>query len=149
MSWLTGFIHRLKDRFAIRRKRFLYAIAVVLLLLLFFYWRWLPDPLFNDPASTVILDRSGQLLGAKISSDQQWRFPECDKVPEKFRQAIVQYEDQYFWFHPGFNPVALIRAAYLNFSHHRIVSGGSTITMQVIRLARENRERTYLEKIRE
>jgi len=128
------------------RRFLLYALLFLLATL---FWFSLPRPLFSDPYSTVLLDRDGNLLGAKISADQQWRFPECEQVPEKFRLAIIHYEDRYFYFHPAFNPFALFRAAYLNIRHRRIVSGGSTITMQVIRLARKNRDRTFLEKFRE
>ena len=130
------------------RVRHVIVYALVLLMLLLF-WFSLPRHLFNDPLSTVLLDRNGNLLGAKISADQQWRFPESDSVPEKFRLALINYEDRYFRYHPGFNPVALARAAWLNIRHGKIVSGGSTITMQVIRLMRKNRERTYFEKFRE
>jgi penicillin-binding protein 1C len=129
------------------RRRYLWYLP--LLLVFFLFWFSLPKNLFTDPASTVLLDRSGQLLGAKISADQQWRFPECDTVPDKFRQAILSYEDKYFSFHPGFNPVAIFRALYLNLKQGKIVAGGSTITMQVIRLSRKNHQRTYFEKIRE
>jgi penicillin-binding protein 1C len=115
--------------------------------LTFLLYYALPHPLFSDPASTLLLDRKGNLLGAKIAADQQWRFPESEKVPEKFCQAIIHYEDRWFRFHPGFNPVALFRAAKLNIAAGRIVSGGSTITMQVIRLARKNRPRTVPEKL--
>ena len=86
-------------------------------------------------------------MGAKISADQQWRFPESDTVPGKFKIAITQYEDRYFRYHPGFNPAAIVRAAWLNIRNRRIVSGGSTISMQVIRLMRKNRSRTFTEKI--
>jgi penicillin-binding protein 1C len=120
---------------------------LLLFFVIFLVWIILPRPLFNDPLSTVLLDRDNNLLGAKIASDQQWRFPECEQVPEKFRLAIIHYEDRWFRFHPGFNPVALLRAARLNISKGRIVSGGSTITMQVVRLARKNRHRTIPEKI--
>jgi len=88
-----------------------------------------------------------RLLGARLSTDQQWRFPESGEVPEKFSKAIICYEDQWFHYHPGFNPVSMIRAMILNFRHHKIISGGSTISMQVIRLARQNKERTYFEKV--
>ena len=125
---------------------FLYAFTLMLAVL---FWFSLPRPLFRDPLSTVLLDRSGNLLGAKISADQQWRFPESEKIPEKFILAITHYEDRYFRYHPGFNPMSLLRAAFLNLKHGRIVSGGSTISMQVIRLVRKNRKRTYLEKLRE
>ncbi len=127
----------------------LFLLYVLLLLVAILFWFSLPQPLFRDPLSTVLYDRSGNLLGAKISADQQWRFPESEKVPEKFRQAIIYCEDRYFAYHPGFDPIALFRAAWLNLKHSKIVSGGSTISMQVIRLARKNKERTYLEKFRE
>ena len=126
-----------------------YLIFFLWLLLMILFWFSLPKPLFREPLSTVLLDREGNLLGAKISADQQWRFPECEEVPEKFRLAITHYEDRFFFFHPGFNPAAIFRAAFLNLKNRRIVSGGSTITMQVIRLARKNRERTFPEKFRE
>lgn len=129
------------------KRKYLWIVAGFIILLLF--WFSLPDPLFKDPTSTVILDREMRLLGAKISGDQQWRFPESDSVPDNFSRAIICYEDQYFRYHPGFNPVSLARAIYLNVRRGKVVSGGSTITMQVIRLARKNRDRTYLEKVRE
>ncbi len=123
-----------------------FAPVILFYILLLIIW---PRHLFNDPASTVALDGEGRLLGARISADQQWRFPESTEVPEKFRKAILCYEDRWFRYHPGFNPVAMARAVYLNTKSGRIVSGGSTISMQVIRLARKNRDRTYVEKILE
>jgi penicillin-binding protein 1C len=107
----------------------------------------LPRVLFNDPCTTLLLDRDGTLLEAKIASDHQWRFPESEEIPEKFRQSVIHFEDRWFNFHPGFNPVALFRAAVMNFRAGKIVSGGSTLSMQVIRLARKNRPRTIGEKI--
>ncbi|MCX6267439.1 MAG: penicillin-binding protein 1C [Bacteroidetes bacterium] len=138
-------IHRVLKNRRIRR----YVACILLLFMALLFWFSLPRPLFQDPVSTVLLDRAGNLLGAKISADQQWRFPESVTVPEKFRLAITHYEDRFFRYHPGFNPAALFRAAYLNMKHGRIISGGSTISMQVIRLMRKNRERTYLEKFKE
>ena len=91
--------------------------------------------------------RDGTLLGARIASDGQWRFPGSAAVPDKFRKAIVTFEDRWFRFHPGINPVSLARAFSQNIKKRRIVSGGSTITMQVARLSRGNRKRTYPEKI--
>jgi penicillin-binding protein 1C len=70
-------------------------------------------------------------------------------VPERFYQVLVQYEDRRFYFHRGVDPLALARALIRNIRHGRIVSGGSTLTMQVIRLSRKGRSRTVLEKIRE
>jgi penicillin-binding protein 1C len=130
---------------ACRKARWAYPFILLLLVVLYY-----PNgPVFHDPASTVLLDKEGQLLGAKIAPDQQWRFPERTGVPEKFLKAIIHYEDRYFYWHPGFNPVALARAAYLNLRSGKIVSGASTLSMQVIRLARKNKKRTVLEKGKE
>ena len=86
------------------------------------------------------------MLGARIADDQQWRFPPCDTVPQRYATALVQFEDRAFWWHPGVNPVALVRAAVDNVRSGHVVSGGSTITMQVIRLSRQ-KERTIWQKI--
>ncbi len=113
------------------------------------FWRCLPTPLFSEPVSSVMLARDGELLAAHIADDGQWRFPPAGEVPQKFRQAIITFEDKRFESHPGFDPLAFARALYLNIKQQRIVSGGSTLTMQVIRLARQNPPRTIVEKLRE
>ena len=74
-------------------------------------------------------------------------FPGFDKVPEKFEKALLTFEDRHFYLHPGINPVSVVRAMMLNIKAGKIVSGGSTITMQVARISRGNRPRTYSEKI--
>jgi len=119
------------------------------LLALAVYWFCLPRPLFEAPVSTVLEDRSGHLLGARIASDGQWRFPPLDSAPEKFAQAIIEFEDRRFYRHPGFDPLALLRALRQNLRAGAIVSGGSTLSMQVIRMARGNPPRTILRKISE
>lgn len=129
-----------------RRKIFRMLIILGLALLFLLFFLILPRPLFRDDTSTVLLDRQGLLLGAKISGDQQWRFPDRDSIPEKFKQAILHYEDRYFYYHPGINPLAITRAVYLNVKYHKIVSGGSTLSMQVIRLARKKKDRTLFQK---
>ena len=91
----------------------------------------------------------GSLLGARIADDGQWRFPGSEQVPEKFEKALLTFEDRYFRYHPGINPVSLVRALSRNIRAGEIVSGGSTITMQVARIYRENSRRTYLAKISE
>ena len=107
----------------------------------------LPKDLFQGTSyATVVTDRNGELLGARIAGDQQWRFPPCDTVPERFATALVQFEDRHFRWHPGVNPVSLLRAAADNLRAGHVVSGGSTLTMQVIRLSR-NRERTIGQKM--
>ncbi len=122
----------------------LFAAAALAMLLLF--WSCLPDPLFKDPFSTVLEDRRGELLGARIADDGQWRFPPLESVPEKYAQCLVSFEDRYFYYHHGVNPLALLRAFRQNVKAGRVVSGGSTITMQVIRLSRKGKPRTVPEK---
>ena len=106
----------------------------------------LPAPLFDDPVSSVLEARDGSLLGARIASDGQWRFPGRDSVPGKFQAAVLAAEDKRFRRHPGVDPLALARAAWANLRAGKVVSGGSTITMQVIRMSRGSRPRTYREK---
>jgi penicillin-binding protein 1C len=103
--------------------------------------------LFSDPYSTVIYDRDGYLLGGRVADDGQWRFPESDSVSGKFKTAIVYREDRYFYRHPGFNPVAIFKALVDNVKAGKVVRGGSTITMQVIRLSRHGKSRTIREKL--
>lgn len=107
----------------------------------------LPSPLFQDPISMVLEDRNGELLGAQIAKDGQWRFPNSDTLPENFAAALVEFEDNRFYYHPGIDPVGIARAFVQNFKNGSIVSGGSTITMQVIRMARKGQARTIREKL--
>ena len=104
-------------------------------------------PRFGDPLSTVVEARDGTLLGARIADDGQWRFPGTSNIPEKFEKSILAFEDRYFYYHPGINPVAILRAVLGNIRAGRIVSGGSTITMQVARISRREKSRTYSGKI--
>jgi penicillin-binding protein 1C len=92
-------------------------------------------------------DRSGELLGARVAADGQWRFPPGGDINPKFAAAIIEFEDRRFRYHPGIDPVAVCRAAVQNIRSGKIVSGGSTITMQTIRLMRGNKKRTFGEKI--
>lgn len=103
-------------------------------------------PLFNDDVSKVVYDRDGQLLGASIASDGQWRFPASIDVPRKFAQAVLLYEDHRYFFHRGIDLIAVGRAIYLNVKHGKIISGASTITMQVSRMSRKNKPRNFLQK---
>ena len=119
----------------------------VIIALLAAYYFCLPKDLFKGTSySTVVTDRNGELLGARIASDGQWRFPPSDTVPEKFRTALIEFEDRWFAYHPGVNPVSIARAAAGNIKAGHVTSGGSTITMQVIRMSR-GRERNIGQKI--
>lgn len=99
--------------------------------------------------STVIYATDGQLLGAKIADDEQWRFPLPDSVPYKFKQCLLQFEDRHFYQHPGVNPFAIVRAARQDIAAGKIVSGGSTLTMQLVRLCRKQNDRSLWTKIQE
>ena len=122
-------------------------LSVLLGMVLLGWLFCLPRDLFRGvPYSTVVTDRSGQLLGARIASDGQWRFPPCDTVPDRYAKALIQFEDRHFYYHPGVNPIALLRAFAGNLKAGHVTSGGSTITMQVIRMSRQ-RERTLSQKI--
>lgn len=112
---------------------------------------WIPKPLISKPYSTLLYttETSGRevLLGARIASDGQWRFPSGSEVPGKFAICLTQYEDKRFWYHPGIDPFALMRAVQLNLTQSRVVSGGSTLTMQLARIARGNQSRTVGQKV--
>lgn len=108
-----------------------------------------PIPRFGAPLSTVVDARDGSLLGARIAGDGQWRFPPGETVPEKFEKALLNSEDRFFYYHPGINPFSIVKALIRNIKAGRIVSGGSTITMQVARMAGDKMERTLPAKVSE
>ena len=108
----------------VRRPIIILAAAILIAYLL-----CLPRDIFKGTTySTVVEDRNGELLGARIAADGQWRFPPSDKVPEKFKDAIIEFEDRWFPYHPGVNPVSIVRAAIGNIKAGKVTSGGSTIT---------------------
>lgn len=110
-----------------------------------FYFSF-PNPLFSSPYSTIIEDKNGLLLSATIASDGQWRFPESKVVPEKFKQCLIHFEDEYFYYHPGVNPVSIGRALWQNTSRQKRISGGSTLSMQTIRIAGKGKRRNVFQK---
>ena len=117
--------------------------------MLIFYVFCLPKKLFTKTTSTVITSANNELLGALIAADGQWRFPHNHSVPQKFKTCLIQFEDEHFYKHPGFNPVSILKAFKQNLKAGSVKRGGSTITQQVIRLSRDNRSRTYIEKLKE
>lgn len=121
--------------------------GVALLLGLIWYIVALPDRLFLEPYSRVLEASDGRLLSASIADDGQWRFPQPDSVPFRFRQALITFEDKRFESHFGVDVRSMLRAVQQNISAGKIVSGGSTISMQVIRLSRKNQSRSIVEKV--
>ena len=107
----------------------------------------LPNDLFTDDYSTVVFDRNSRLLGAKLANDGQWRFQPSDSIPKRFKTAILAFEDKYFYSHPGMNPISIADALIDNIKAGKIVRGGSTISMQVLRMSRKGKERTIFQKL--
>lgn len=126
-------------------KKFVLITVPVLLALLYCFC--LPRELFPVPRSTVLTASDGTLMGARISSSGQWCFPPAKTVPDKFGKCIIRYEDRRFHFHRGVDPLAVARAVKDNLVRGRVVSGASTITMQVIRMSRPGKPRNLPEKI--
>ena len=122
---------------------------LVLAGLLLWFWLSLPKKLFNTPTSYVIEDANGNLLNATIASDGQWRFPYNKNVPQKFIDCITTFEDKRFFKHPGVDPVAMGRALIKDIRNRGAGQGGSTLTMQVIRLSKKDDRRSIWNKIKE
>jgi penicillin-binding protein 1C len=125
------------------------AIATLCLFLLFLLTDWLlpfaPQPSY----SKTIYDRHGRVLQSFLNSGQKWRLRlELAELNPKLEQAFLAKEDRYFYYHPGFNPGAILRATVQNTLYRRRTSGASTITMQVVRLLRPQ-ARTYTHKLLE
>ena len=106
----------------------------------------LPD---SGAASAVVTASDGTPLRAFASDKGVWRYPvTIGEVSPLYVQALLGYEDRWFWRHPGVNPVALLRASAQWTRSGRVVSGGSTLTMQVARIL-EPRQRSVLGKLRQ
>ena len=97
--------------------------------------------------STIITDRKGEVINAYLTRDQKWRMKtELEEISPLLRKTIIAKEDKYFYFHPGVNPFAILRAGFKNVFRMKRTSGASTITMQVAR-ALEPRKRNLISKI--
>lgn len=143
-SLAIGAERQVMKKFIIRYKVYIILFSLALAIV---YYFCLPDKLFDEPYSTVLEARDNNLLSASIAADGQWRFPELNEVPDKFAIALVAYEDKRFFNHPGVDILSMGRAMQQNIAEGKIVSGGSTIDMQVIRLHRKETGRTVLEKV--
>jgi penicillin-binding protein 1C len=123
------------------------SITIILLFLTWLFWPM--DSPFPENYSTLIYDCNGQLLRAFLADDEQLRFPpDTTSLPEKYLNALVTCEDRRFFSHPGIDPLALLNSFYTNIKMGKRIRGGSTIPMQIIRLANP-KKRTYLNKLLE
>ncbi len=130
-----------------RRKKTLSLMLTMSAGLLVFHFFPLPLHFNNKPQAQLLLAENGELLAARIAADQQWRLKLNRALPEKYLKALLLFEDRYFYQHPGINPAALLRAAWSNHRAEKIVSGGSTLSMQTARLLRNDPPRTYTNKL--
>ncbi len=115
------------------------------------YSRIGPLPSTVEPAlSTVVLDRKDRLLRAFTTPEGRWRLPVTpDDVDGRMLKLLIAYEDKRFYEHRGIDPLALGRALWQMISNGRVVSGASTITMQVARLIEPRPERSFSAKLRQ
>ncbi len=123
-------------------------LSILIFLLIWFYFS-LPKTLFNTPTSYILEDKDGVLLNATIAADGQWRFPYNEKVPRKFIDCITTFEDKRFFYHPGVDPMAFMRAVKKNITGKGNTQGGSTLSMQVIRMSKKNSKRNIWNKLKE
>ncbi|MEJ2156018.1 MAG: penicillin-binding protein 1C [Desulfobacteraceae bacterium] len=111
--------------------------------------RLFPLPMENRPFATVVTAADGTPLRTFADKNGIWRYPvKPSRVSPLYRQALIGYEDRWFHRHPGVNPLAMVRAMWQNLQAGRIVSGGSTLTMQVARLI-DPHDRTIAGKLKQ
>lgn len=130
-------------------------------------WRWLagfllllwlavlaadrlwPLPLQEVKGARVVVASDGTPLWRFADAQGVWRYPvTIEDVSPRYLEALIQYEDRWFWQHPGVNPLSILRAAWQDLTSGRVISGGSTLTMQVARLL-DPHPRTFGGKIRQ
>jgi len=124
-------------------------LTVTVFFMVSFYFL-LPSRLFTPQYSTVLEDRNGVLLGARIAPDGQWRFPPgggLDTISDRYIAAVIHYEDKSYYQHLGVNLRALGRAILQNIRNKRFVSGASTISMQTISLYRGHKSYNVFDKL--
>ncbi|QJI16659.1 peptidoglycan glycosyltransferase PbpC [Pseudomonas sp. ADAK22] len=115
---------------------------------------WLADriwplPLPKDDLARVVLAEDGTPLWRFADANGVWRYPvQTREVSPYYLDALLTYEDRWFYEHPGVNPLALLRATWQNLTGARVVSGGSTLSMQVARLL-DPHSRTFHGKLRQ
>lgn len=133
-------------------RKFVSVSALLILLSAFGLWLadklWpLPDP--NVQTAKVVVAEDGTPLWRFADADGVWRYSvSLDEVSPYYLEALLTYEDRWFYSHPGINPLSIGRALWQNLTNQRIISGGSTLSMQVARLI-EPHDKTYLGKLRQ
>jgi len=121
---------------------------ILLILFLIFGFTLLIPPQIQSDCSKILFDSQGELLRVWLNKDEQYRFPKSEKISDKYKTAVLHFEDKRFNYHLGIDPIAVARAVKQNLQAGKIASGASTITMQIARL-QNPRNRTFFAKLRE
>ena len=107
----------------------------------------LPQKIQHPQYSTVIKDRNGRVLRVYLTKDEKRRvYTPLDKIDPLLIKTTIAYEDRFYYYHPGINPISIIKAAYIDIKNRKIISGASTIPMQLARIV-EPKPRTIKSKI--
>jgi len=132
------------------KKKYLKISLSILFILIIWIAFPLKKPIIPIDYSQTILADDGKILRAFLNDHEQWCLPpvKYDSIPKKLKTSVILYEDEYFRFHPGVNPVSIFRAIRQNIKSKRVVSGASTINMQVARM-KFNNKRNYSSKLKE
>ena len=149
-AW-SGLWYGFRQKLGKMNTRLKMGVGIGLLLLVLFelaiYLIPLPWEQIHRSTSTLVFDRNAKILRAFTSDDDKWRIrTELSQVSPILRRYLIFYEDRFFYYHPGFNPVSIGRAFFQNLKAGRIISGGSTITMQIARMI-EPKERIWHNKL--
>lgn len=129
-------LHKPRLKFYYLRRGLELSVAALLTALLVLNWLWpLPEQPPGRGFATLVVDKDGRPLRAFADAQGVWRYPaRNEEISARYFEALIAYEDRWFYMHPGVNPLALARAALSNLRHGRVVSGGSTLSMQVARI---------------
>ncbi len=129
---------------------FKFVLATILLCAsIYFLFLVLPKKLITTKDSASITDEQGQIISARVAKDGQWRIHTKQAIPEKYKIALLTFEDKNFYRHLGISLQALLRATKQNINKRKIFSGGSTITMQVMRMSTQHKNRNLSHKLKE
>ena len=148
-SLVDKFRQLFKGRF-LKKSLLLFAVVSISGFAFFLLFdRLYPLPLQRLDYSTVVVSSDGSVLSAYLSKDEKWRIKiRREDIPKNLEKAFIFKEDKYFYYHPGVNVFALVKAFFRDIKARKVVSGASTITMQVARMLHPE-PRTFLNKFKE
>lgn len=136
-------------RFLKKHWRIWLSLPIILVGLLWVADKLFPLPMPEDGIARIVLASDGTPLWRFADKEGVWRYPiTIQQVSPYYIEALLTYEDRWFYDHPGINPIALSRAFWQNMTGGKIVSGGSTLSMQVARII-DSHPRSYWGKVRQ